>query len=418
VRLLILTNDEGLKTLVFDLHQEGHDVTTCASVMSATALVEEFSPRAVFIDVRARGAIDFLKWLKKETGCGAIALLGEEDETRYKASGFDGWTKAPYHARGLLETLSLSDITTNDQVEDQSDETSFWDITKDIRATFARDDSEENIINSQTWKTGQSEIRVISQEVVSLWGAKGGVGRTTIAVQISRYLSDFDVLLIDLNFKEGPGDVNAILDLPVAPHVGKLLEEKNDRRHGFMEALIKPKNESFAIIQPPPTIDQAEQISPDDIIELVDQARRCFQIIIIDLPPDISPITLEAIDLSTAVLFVSDEHIGSLARVESIKTFVRKDIVKALVLNKFNAGLSRAKEFSYFLDIPLGAVISDYRYQKNKQISRDIKKDCDSIVNKGVEEIVEAIFGIEKQTSQARSGFSRLIKGAISNIIG
>lgn len=414
----MLTAGRELEELFLELEKSGYKVTTCASVMAATALVEEFNPRAVFVDIKARGARDFVRWLKKETGCGAIALLGDEDEDSYPVTGFDGWLKPPYCVKAVLETLSFSGIETNEMPEHSNDEASFWDITSEIRATLETDDGHEDSICPRSWRTEQNDVRVISQEVVSLWGAKGGVGRTTLAIQISRYLSDFDVLLIDLNFKEGPGDINAILDLPTAPHIGKLLEEKNDRRHGFMESLIKPKSGSFAIIQPPPTIDQSEQICPDDIIELIDQARRCFQIVIIDLPADLSPVTLEAIDLSTAVLFISDDNMGSLARVESIKTFVRKDIVKALVLNRSNVGINKAKELSYFLDMPLAAAIPDYWRQKYKQKSGNIKKDCDSIVRKGAEEIVEAVFGIEKQKARAKKSLSRLIKGAISNISG
>jgi cellulose biosynthesis protein BcsQ len=418
MRLMILTADSETGNLALELEAAGHKVTNCASVMAATALVEEFSPRAVLVDIKTRGARDFVRWLKKETGCGAIALLGNEKRDDCPVTGFDGWLESPYGVREVIGTLSKSGIETSGQPERSNEEEGFWDITKEIQATFETSDNRESEIYPQAWQTGQNGIRVVSQEVISLWGAKGGVGRTTLAIQLSRCLSDFDVLLIDLNFYEGPGDINVALDLPITPHIGKLLEEKNDRRRGFMESLIKPKNGSFAIVQPPPTIDQAEQICPDDIIELIDQARRCFQIIIIDLPPDLAPVTLEAIDLSTEVLFVSDESMGSLARLESIKSFVRKDVDRSIVLNKFNAGLNRAREISYFLDMPLSAVIQDIKRGIEKESYGKIKKDCDSIVNKGVEEIVEAVFGIEKQNTRKNSGFSRLIRGAISNIIG
>jgi MinD-like ATPase involved in chromosome partitioning or flagellar assembly/CheY-like chemotaxis protein len=417
MRLLMLISDRDHSQLPNDLRDAGYETTTCASVMAATALVEEYSPRFVFVDIKVRGAIDFVRWLKKETGCGAIALLGEDNDKDYPVTGFDGWLRPPYDAQIAIEALSRSGGLESKEAGESAEDESFWDITSEIRAAFQDSEDEKSLFNQPDWENRQNSVQVISQEVISLWGAKGGVGRTTLAIQLGRYLSDFDVLLIDLNLSEGPGDVNAILNLPSSPHIGKLLEEKSDRRRGFMESLIKPAGEPFAIVQPPPTIDQAEQICPDDIIELIDQARRCFQIVIVDLPPDLSPVTLEAIDLSTAVLFINDEHIGGLARIEALKAFVRKDIIKALVLNRFNKGLGKAKELSYFLDTPLGAAIPDFDRQIEKQISGKIKKDCDSIINKGVEEIVEAVFGIAKRGKPARNNLGRLIKGAISNIV-
>ncbi len=412
-----MTADRELEERFAELEESGYEVTICKTVMTATVLVEELSPRVVFIDIKTRGARDFVRWLKKETGCGTIALLGDARQDDYPVTGFDGWLRPPYCEESVLKVLSESGIQSG-EIKNCTVGEGFWDITNEIRATFETEDGEEEYGNLPSKEPKYGDIHVINQEVISIWSAKGGVGRTTFAIQVARYLSDFDVLLIDLNFKEGPGDINTILDLPAAPHLGKLLEEKNDRRRGFMDSLIKPKDGPYAIIQPPPTIDQSEQITPDDIIELIDQARRCFQIIIIDLPSDLSPVTLEALDLSTVVLFVSDSSLGSLARIESIKSFVRKDIVKALVLNMFNAGAHKAKELSYFLDIPLATLIQDCRQRKERKITGNIKKDCDSIFGKGVVEIVEAVFGIKAQNERARTGIGRLIKGAISNIIG
>ncbi len=416
MRVLALTSDKDIEGKFLDFNNVDYEVTISATVMSATVLVEEFNPRVVFVDLKARGVRDFARWLKKETGCSAIALTDKTDKKDSPVTGFDGWLGPPFSEQAIVNTLIKAGIQPNELQKGKEDTASFWDITSEIRSAFHMNAEEENIFLPFP-ERGQGEIHVINQEVISIWGAKGGVGRTTLSLSLSKYLSTFDVLLIDLNFKEGLGDVNAVLDLPTTPHLGKLIDAKSDRRQGFLDSLIKPKNGSFAIIQPPPTIDQSEQINPDDIVDLIDQARRCFQIIIVDLPSDLSPLTLEAIDLSTVVLFVSNEDMGSLARIESIKSFVRKDIVKALVLNMFEASSHKAKEFAYFLDMPLAATLPDYRLLREMQKSGNIKKDCDSIVNKGTAEIVEAVFGIEKGLEHRRS-ISRLLKSAISNIIG
>lgn len=420
MRLLLLSKEPEIKETSVDLEKTGYQVIICSSVIAATALVEEISPRVVVFDPGIRGARDFIRWLKKETGCMAIAVFAQTADEEHIATGIDGYVVKPLSAAKITAALESLGVTDGAKpAEDKQEIEGFWDITNDIRETFQSTEKEG-------W--AQDDHRcvvsnfvpppVMSQEVVSFWGLKGGVGRTTLSLLLSNYLSSFEVLLIDLNFKEGPGDVNALLDLPAAPHIGRLLDARDDRRKGFMESLVKPKTGNFAIVQPPPTIDQAEQISPEDIIELIDQARRSFQIILIDLPADISLVTMEAVDMSTMVLFVSDTHIGSLTRIEHLKTYVRKDINKSLVLNKWDQRSSKAREIAYCLDMPLAASIPTSSSIKPRENRGKILKNCDSIMDEGIGQLSKAVFGIEKPTEQKKGSLVRLIKSAVSNTIG
>lgn len=416
--LLVVSGNQEIAKAFQDLETLGYSLSSCTSVLAATALVEELNPRVVIIDLNVKGAKDFVRWLKKETGTINISVNDADATEASLLSGIDGSLITPIDVETVTELFASLGIKVTGNKDKRDEETEFWDITRDIKGVFEEDEEEPLGQVMHSGSSTRGDIRVISQEVVAIWGAKGGVGRTTLSILMCHLLSEFDVLLVDLNFKEGPGDVNVLLDLPATPHLGRLLEEKGDRRKGFLGSLIKPKNGSFAVIQPPPTIDQAEQICPDDIIELIDQARRCFQIVIIDLPSDISPVTLEAVDLSTSMLFVSDGNLGSLARIESIKSFVRKDIAKALLLNGFNAGTRKAREIAHILDMPLVAAIPEYQTRRNEKISDDLIKDCDNIVTAGVKDVIEAVFGIEKCAKTSRNGLNQLIKSVISNVIG
>jgi Flp pilus assembly CpaE family ATPase len=231
--------------------------------------------------------------------------------------------------------------------------------------------------------------------------------------------------LIDLNFKEGPGDVNAILGLPAMPHIGMLIDEPEDRRKGFLASLMKPTCASFAVVQPPPTIDQAERITPDDIIDLVDQARRMFQVVIIDAPADMSATTLEAIDLSTYVVLMSTGHSGSLARLNSLMTFIRKDVSKTLVLNKYPHSERKARAIAHYLDLPLAAAVDNVQdFYKLEEKGR-LVDTSNCVTDIGVNGIVRNIFGFDAMIARPakspgsafRAGFlkSRRAGGAVEN---
>lgn len=400
MRILVLSKSidksvfEGLRPLI--------DPYFCESVMAATALSEEIKPRFVFIEIDMRGSVDFLKWLKRETGSTVILMTAKGKAMDYGSLGADLTIVAPVMSDDISDVLShlgfskdklLIDPDGNDP--GHKDETSgFWDIGELF-------DEPEAQALSHTDK-GDGHIQVVAQEVVSVWGANGGAGRTTLAIRLAEALSDFDVLLVDLCFCEGPGDVNAVLGLPPAPHIGRLIDERQDRRKGFVECLLKPKGAGFGVIQPPPTIDQAENITPDDIVELIDQARRMFQIVIIDLPNDLSPITLEAIDMSTSVLLTTNNHNGGMARLETLKSFIRKDISKQLVLNRFDKSKTRAKDIAHFLDLPLAGVIGEINNFEEYVNKGKILKLPHNVTDSAINDILKSIFGFDRPSAKKK----------------
>ncbi len=419
---LVLTNDQNLEIAsTAGIKACGHEAIAVSSIMAATALAEELNPRALFVDVELPAARDFIKWAQSETGCRVVAVQQTESQEHTffgAAANICGPITADKIGAALVQAGCADDAQTS--IIDGDLEAKFWDITGSLAPGFSQSDEpgepKEPLTERQT--RNSDAVSVVSQEVIAVWGAKGGEGRTTLALCLAERLHEFDVLLIDLNFTEGPGDIATILDLPVLPHIGRLVDNVTDRRQGFIDSLIKPRRADFAVVQPPPTIDQAESISIDDVVDLIDQARRMFQIVIIDLPNDLSPITLEALDLSTAVLFVSSESIGGLARVEARKSFVRSDTTKALTINRLKNGVRRAREYAHWLEMPLAGTVTECDKGPSEGGKDDFIKYWCEMTYPAVSDILKLLFGLDLVSHQPRRTIVKRIRGAIAGMTG
>jgi MinD-like ATPase involved in chromosome partitioning or flagellar assembly/AmiR/NasT family two-component response regulator len=373
LRVIVVDNEENTFKVARELSSQ-FEVTNCASILAATALVEETKPEVVLVDINMRGALDFVRWLKKKTGA-MVILTGPTQLTRgIKECPADGFLKKP------LQKENLED-----------------EINRIIRGGIEK----EVTLRDEQQKTGSP--RVVAQEVVAIWGAKGGSGRTTIAATLAHYLKDFKTLLIDLNFSNGPSDLSMYVKLPKIPHIGRFIDNPLDRRQGLLDSLTKPEQSHFAVVQPPPTIEQSDKISCEDIVDLIDQARRLFAIIILDLPCNQSPVTLEAVDMSTTVLFVTPVHYGSIARLERQKDTVDKETSRVLAINRYINSSLNPKEIAHFLDMPLAGVIKEdtnlERFIENGDLNILTKTDF----GEGIGQIAANLFKIEPPRKTKKS---------------
>lgn len=374
-RILIVDNDPDKVYELGVLSPSSVEAIKCTSVAAARALVEELKPQAVFIDAEVRGSQDFVKWIKRSKGSAVVTMSDDPVYKNCARWGADGHIEKPINKTSMEMAIS-------------------------------------GLFNNVQPKSGSQfeNVHVVTQEVIAVWGVKGGAGRTTVAANLAAHLSDLKVLLIDLNFSEGPSDLSAMLRLPAVPHMGRLMDNLADRRQGFADSLIEPPTEAFTVVQPPPTLEIADKIGVDEVVDVIDQARRAFNIVILDLPANQSPVTMEAVDMATTVLFVTQVHNGSIARIEAVKDQLKSDVTKMLVINRFTGNHSQAREISYFLDLPIAAVINeDARLAEN--IKNDtIFIDSNTVFSEGIVEIGKSLLGFQSKDVKSKWSIFNLLK--------
>jgi len=188
--------------------------------------------------------------------------------------------------------------------------------------------------DSESKRSSNKKMKIIKQKVIVLAKAKGGVGSTTIGLFLSSILKEFSILLVDLNFSEGGGDISYYLNIPKTPNIQNFLEGYS--RESLDSSVIKFK-ENLDILQSPPTFDQSKIIELQDIYCLLDIAKKKYHIIIIDLPNQLGDMWLGAIDLADLLILVSDHSIGSIGRLLKINNkYLYKGLEKLLIFNMYD----------------------------------------------------------------------------------
>lgn len=186
----------------------------------------------------------------------------------------------------------------------------------------------------------------IGKRVVVL-GAKGGVGSTTVAVNLSLLLhqhANATVALMDADFLAGDTTIHfdvspqhTILDL--VPHVESLDSRLID------QVLVKP-DQRVHLLSRPTNPEQAEALTAEHVRTILASLAQMYELVVIDVAPTYDDRMLAVLDLADVYLVVVTPHLGTLrsARhfVEIARTLGYASDRMCFVLNRTThlAGLS------------------------------------------------------------------------------
>ena len=151
-------------------------------------------------------------------------------------------------------------------------------------------------------------------KVFTVFSNKGGIGKTSIATNLAVNLADVTgkkVALIDLNLQLG--DVTTFLDINPSFDIAYVVTHLNRVDESFMlSTLEKYKNRNLYILADPPYLEQAEEITAEQISKVLEVLKSTFSYIIIDTSSSFDGKTLSALDISDAILLVSMVNLPSI----------------------------------------------------------------------------------------------------------
>jgi MinD-like ATPase involved in chromosome partitioning or flagellar assembly len=231
-----------------------------------------------------------------------------------------------------------------------------------------------NNIDSET-KSENSKYKFLRQEVISFYSIQGGVGKTTLAVNAAWQLRRMNIgriLILDLNFCEGPSDIPIRLDINSSRNIGDYIDDVIGG-DGDIEKNIVELN-GIDIMSAPYSLYKSDSFDIDMLDGLIYSARNDYDVIIADIPFRYDNISLEMINLSTTSVLVLSQEIGVVPRILEFKKFLPENQKKIAVINKFEDSPGMAiDELEKIIGIPV-CISIPYITSERKGLIKDNNK--------------------------------------------
>lgn len=184
--------------------------------------------------------------------------------------------------------------------------------------------------------------------VIYLAGSKGGVGTTTVAVNLAadlRAAADREVAVIDMNLLFG--EVPLFLDVEPAFNWGEVAKNIARLDATYLMGILSRHSSGVYVLPSPSQLDRLHAATPETVKRLIEVMRGEFDFVVVDGGQSIDEISLKLMELSDTVLVLSILSLPCLINVRRLlETFQRLGHPRAdqvrVIVNRYNkhAGIS------------------------------------------------------------------------------
>ncbi|MEP7360155.1 MAG: response regulator [Chloroflexota bacterium] len=216
----------------------------------------------------------------------------------------------------------------------------------------------------------QAERRATGGQVVAFYGAKGGVGTTTLAINTAIALRkelNRSVALVDANLQFG--DHRVFLDL--SPDSRSIVDALSAGTVDLdmLRAAIVRHDTGVELLLAPPSPDQAELVSQSQhhLLRMVEMLRSVYEVVVVDMDERLDEHMLDVIGIADRLVVVMTADLSCVKNVRLVLATMSQLQVPQdrlmLVLNRANAftGIS-VKSVENVLKRPIEhQVVNDYR---------------------------------------------------------
>ncbi len=264
------------------------------------------------------------------------------------------------------------------------------ELTASIRQVYSREKE----------KAGRAALTIAARtqdptqegQVVAVFSPKGGVGRTTIAVNLAVAAASElakKVTLVDASFQFG--DVAVLLNLnPKDKSMAELVPElEQGRDPDSVETFTLTHSSGIHVLLAPPSPEMAELITPAGVKHVIEILRQHSELVVVDCAAWFNDTLLGILDLADVVLTVLTLEITS---IKNTRLFL--EVAEQLgYSHKIRLVLNRA-------DTTLGIRVADVEHSIGRKVDHTIVSDGRAVVyalNRGVPFVIS---NRESQVSQ------------------
>jgi pilus assembly protein CpaE len=241
--------------------------------------------------------------------------------------------------------------------------------------------------------------------VVAVFSPKGGVGRTTIAVNTAVAAASepgCDVVLVDGSFQFG--DVGVLLNLnPRNKSIAELVPElEAGGDPDSLDTFVITHSTGVRVLLAPPSPEMAELVTPAAIRRVLEVLRAKSDLVVVDCAAAFSDSTLAILDVADVILTVLTLEITS---IKNMRLFLEVAEQLGYPSDKMELVLNRA-------DSALGIRVADVEHSIGRKVDHTVVSDGRCVVyalNRGVPFFVS---NREAQVSQDILRLARALLGA------
>jgi pilus assembly protein CpaE len=146
-------------------------------------------------------------------------------------------------------------------------------------------------------------------QVVTIFGAKGGVGATAIATNLAGAMQrrSLRVCLVDLDLYLG--DVLAFLDIPGSYSITDVLANMSRLDRDLLATSVTKHRSGVSVLAQSSKVEEAEQIKGPDVAALLEFLRRNYDFVIVDGVRGFDELSLAALDGSQHVFMTLTQDV-------------------------------------------------------------------------------------------------------------
>ena len=149
--------------------------------------------------------------------------------------------------------------------------------------------------------------------IITVFGAKGGIGKTTVATNLGALLAaqaGTSALLMDMDTRFG--DAGLMLDMePRYTAIDLAQEVATLERQQFKDALVRHES-GLAVLPAPASIEQWGAVTADQMHDLITYASRLFDYVILDTPGVFNDLVDMAVGTAHRIIVMSTLDIASI----------------------------------------------------------------------------------------------------------
>jgi pilus assembly protein CpaE len=216
--------------------------------------------------------------------------------------------------------------------------------------------------------------------IVAVFSPKGGVGRTTIAVNVAVAAASEPgsrVALVDGSFQFG--DVGVLLNLnPKNKSIADLVPElEAGGEPESLDTFLMTHSSGLKVLLAPPSPELAETVTPSAAKRVLEVLRGRYDVVVVDCASSFSDATLAILDIADTILTVLTLEITS---IKNLRLFLEVADQLGYPADKVQLVLNRA-------DSALGIRVADVEHSIGRKVDHTVVSDGRSVVyalNRGV----------------------------------